>query len=275
MTKTAFDEYERSRWAGRAGAYDSSLAALCAYPAPALLDAANVGAGTRVLDAGTGSGTVARLACARHASVVAVDAEPSMVELVRDRVPSVDEVRLASLPHLPFASRSFDAAVANFVINHVGDPLAAIIELRRVVRSAGRVAVTVWPYPPPEAQSLWGEVFDAAGVGRRAAAPTVDADRDFPRTPDGLAGLLDQAGLTDVRCDTITWAHRTDPEAWWSGPANGISKPGLVMETQPAAMIARIRAAYDELTARYRGSDGLLALPTAALLASASVPLDD
>ena len=113
---------------------------------------------------------MAGLACARGATVVAVDAEPSMVELTRDRVPSADEVRLASLPHLPFASGSFDAAVANFVINHVGDPLAAITELRRVVRSAGRVAVTVWPYPPPEAQSLWGEVFDAAGVDRRAAA---------------------------------------------------------------------------------------------------------
>ncbi|MEW2427413.1 methyltransferase domain-containing protein [Micromonospora sp. NPDC047644] len=272
MTTTAFDEYERSRWAGRAEAYDRSLAALCAYPAPALLDAADVGAGTRVLDVGTGSGTVAGLACARHATVVAVDAEPSMVEWARDRLPSVDEVRLASLPHLPFDSRSFDAAVANFVINHVGDPLAAITELRRVVRAGGRVAVTVWPHPPPEAQSLWGEVFDAAGVDRRAPGPTVDADRDFPRTPDGLAGLLDQAGLTDVRCDTLTWAHRTDPEAWWSGPANGVSKPGLVMEGQPAAVISRIRAAYDELTARYRGQDGLLALPTAALLATASVP---
>ncbi|MEK8105451.1 hypothetical protein NKG94_10455 [Micromonospora sp. M12] len=88
----------------------------------------------------------------------------------------------------------------------------------------------------------------------------------------GVAGLLDQAGLVDVRCDTITWVHRTDPEAWWSGPANGISKPGLVLESQPADVTARIRAAYDELTAAYRDSDGLLALPTAALLASASVP---
>ncbi|MEV7327956.1 hypothetical protein [Micromonospora sp. NPDC093244] len=87
-----------------------------------------------------------------------------------------------------------------------------------------------------------------------------------------MAGLLDAAGLTDVRCETISWVHRTDPEVWWSGPANGISRPGLVMETQPPEMVVRIRAAYDELTAAYRDTDGLLALPTAALLASASVP---
>ncbi|MGC4746210.1 class I SAM-dependent methyltransferase [Micromonospora sp. DT201] len=272
MTTTAFDDHERSRWAGRAASYDRSFAALCAHPAPSLLDAARVGAGRRVLDAGTGSGTVARLACARGATVVAVDAEPTMVELARSRLPSAEEVRLAALPHLPFPSGRFDAAVANFVINHVGDPLAAISELRRVVRPAGRIAVTIWPYPPPEAQRLWGDILDAAGVERPTATPSVDADRDFPRTPEGFAGLLDVAGLTDVRCDTITWVHRTDPEAWWSGPANGISKPGLLMEAQPPDMIARIRAAYDELTAAYRGADGLLALPTAALLASASVP---
>ncbi|MEU8179498.1 class I SAM-dependent methyltransferase [Micromonospora sp. NPDC049044] len=271
MPTTAFDEYERSRWAGRAAAFDNSLAALCAHPAPSLLDAAHVAAGTRVLDAGTGSGTVAGLAVARGATVVAVDAEPSMVEMVRGRVPSA-EVRLAALPHLPFPAGHFDAAVANFVINHVGDPLAAIGELRRVVRAGGRIAVTIWPDPPPEAQRLWGTVFDTAGVDRPTSVPSVDAERDFPRTPDGFAGLLDAAGLADARCDTITWAHRTDPEAWWSGPANGISKPGLVLQRQPPEMVTRIRAAYDELTAAYRDPDGLLVLPTAALLASASVP---
>ncbi|MFF5180862.1 class I SAM-dependent methyltransferase [Micromonospora sp. NPDC000316] len=269
---TAFDDHERSRWAGRAAAFDASFAALCGHPAPSLLDAADVGAGTRVLDVGTGSGTVAGLACARGATVVAVDAEPSMVEWARRRVPSADEVRLAALPHLPFPSGTFDAAVANFVLNHVGDPLAAINELRRVVRPDGRIAVTIWPNPQPPAQALWGEVFDAAGVERPTAPPRVDTDKDFPRTPDGLVGLLDAAGLADVRCVTISWAHRTDPEAWWSGPANGISTPGLVMEAQPPEMISRIRAAYDERTAAYRDTDGLLVLPTAALLASASVP---
>ncbi|MEU7803511.1 class I SAM-dependent methyltransferase [Micromonospora arborensis] len=272
MATTAFDDYERSRWAGRAAAFDRSFAALCAHPASALLHAAGVGAGSRLLDAGTGSGTVARLACARDAAVVAVDAEPSMVEMARSRLPSAAQVRLAALPHLPFPDGRFDAAVANFVINHVGDPLAAIGELRRVVRPAGRIAVTIWPYPPPEAQRLWGEVFAAAGVEPPTGVPSVAADKDFPRTCDGLAGVLDVAGLTDVRCEPITWVHRTDPEAWWSGPANGISKPGLLMEAQPPDVIARIRAAYDELTAAYRDADGLLALPTAALLATASVP---
>ncbi|MEV4766482.1 methyltransferase domain-containing protein [Micromonospora chokoriensis] len=62
---------------------------------------------------------------------------------------AVRTVPLAALPRLPFTSGSFDAAVANFVINHVGDPRAAVDELRRVVRPAGWIAVTIWPDPPP------------------------------------------------------------------------------------------------------------------------------
>ncbi|MFG2100620.1 class I SAM-dependent methyltransferase [Micromonospora echinaurantiaca] len=171
---TAFDDHERSRWAGRAAAYERSFAALCAHPASSLLDAAGVTAGTRVLDAGTGPGTVAALASARGATVVAVDAEPSMVETARRRVPAAEEVRQAALPHLPFPDDHVDAAVANFVLNHVGDPAAAVTELRRVVSAPDRIAVTIWPYPQPPLQRLWGQIFDAAGTGG-AARPTASA----------------------------------------------------------------------------------------------------
>lgn len=267
---TSFDDHERSRWTGRAAAYQRSFAALCAHPAEALLDAAGVKPGHQVLDAGTGPGTVAALACTRGASVTAVDAEPDMLTLARRQVPDAD-VRRATLPHLPFADRSFDAAVANFVINHVGDPAAAIAELRRVVRPGGRIAVTIWPSPQPPLQQLWGQIFDASGADRSTTTPRLDADKDFPRTPDGLCALLAEVGLTDARCDTLTWTHRTDPEDWWSGPVNGIGVPGMLMEQQTPKMIARIRQEYDRLTVAYRDDAGLLALPTAALLASAAV----
>jgi SAM-dependent methyltransferase len=270
VISTAFDEHERSRWAGRAEAYERSFGRLCAYPADALLDAAAVRAGTRALDVGTGPGTVAVRALRRGAEVVAVDAEPSMVERARRTAAGAD-VRPGTLPHLPFPAGAFDAAVANFVINHVGDPGAAVAELGRVVRTGGRVAVTIWPWPQPPLQRLWGQVFDAADVARPTALPRVDPARDFDRTADGLAGLLKAAGLVDVRCAVLTWEHRTDPENWWAGPANGIALPGLLLERQSPAGRDRVREQYDRLTAAHLGEDGLLALPTAALLACAQV----
>jgi SAM-dependent methyltransferase len=267
---TAFDDHERRRWAGRAAAYQGSFAALCAHTADALLDAAGVAEGVRLLDIGTGPGTVAALACARAAEVVAVDAEPSMLEPARRRAPAAD-VRHGALPQLPFGDRVFGAAVANFVLNHVGDPGAAIAEMRRVVRPGGRIAVTIWPVPAPPAQQLWNRIFDDAGVERPADLPRVAPDKDFPRTRDGLSGLLRRAGLAGVRCDPIVWTHRTDPEAWWSGAANGISTAGLLLQRQDPATADRVRRHYDRHTAAYREPDGRLALPTAALLASATV----
>ncbi|SIM45957.1 class I SAM-dependent methyltransferase [Micromonospora cremea] len=270
MTTTAFDDHERLQWAGRATAYQDSLAALCAHPAGLLLDAAGVKAGTRLLDVGTGTGTVAALACSRAAQVTAIDAEPSMLMLARRQAPAAD-VCHAILPDLPFSDDFFDAAVANFVINHVGDPAATLVELQRVVRPGGRVAVTIWPYPPPPAQQLWAQIFDAADVGRPIALPRLTRDKDFSRTRDGLSELLHRTGLDNVGCDTITWIHRTDPEAWWNGPANGIGATGTLMQRQDSSTTERIRDQYEQHITAYRGPDGDLALPTAALLASASV----
>jgi SAM-dependent methyltransferase len=264
---TSFDERERSMWAGKAAAFERSVGVLCGYPAEYLLDAAGVGDGCRVLDVGTGPGTVAARAIARGAAAVAVDAEPSMLDVVRRRVPAA-VVRHAVLPDLPFPDGYFGAAVGNFVINHVGDPAAAVAELRRVVGRGGRIAVTIWPYPQPPAQRLWGQVFDAAGAQRPAYMLALPEDKDFARTEDGLSGLLRDAGLDDVRCAVVSWVHRVDPEDWWSGAANGIGMAGLMMQSQSPSTVARIRREYDRAIADYRDGDGLLALPAAALLAS-------
>jgi SAM-dependent methyltransferase len=265
--ETDFDDHERRMWAGRADAYERTFAKLCAHPASALLDAANVMAGMRVLDVGTGPGTVAVMACARGAVVTAVDAEPSMLDAARRNVPGAD-VRHATLPDLEFPDGSFDAAVANFVLNHVGNPSAAIAELGRVVRPGGCIAVTIWPHPPAPLQSLWGQVLDAAGACRPATVPTVSSDLDFPRTCEGLRQLLLDAKIADVSCDTITWKHRVDPEEWWAGPASGLATIGQVITSQTPDMIAQIKYHYDRLSARYLTSDRLLLVPTAALLAS-------
>ncbi|MFG2052667.1 class I SAM-dependent methyltransferase [Micromonospora sp. NPDC048930] len=270
MIDTDFDAHERSRWAGRAEAYERSFGRLCAYPAGALLDAAAVRAGQRVIDVGTGPGTVAAAALARGAEVVAVDAEPSMLDAARRTAPGVGLAR-AVLPRLPVRTGGADAAVANFVLNHVGDPAAGVAELRRVVRPGGWVAVTVWPSPHPPLQRLWGEAIAAAGVPTPAGLPRLAPERDFPRTEAGLSGLLTAAGLVDVRCATLTWLHRADPVDWWAGPAAGIGSVGLVVQRQPAVVRERIRRAYDRVSTPYRDADGTLRLPTAALLASGRV----
>ncbi|GIE31246.1 methyltransferase [Actinoplanes italicus] len=267
----SFDDYERAMWAGQADVYQDNLAVLCAGTATALLDAAEVTAGTRMLDVGTGPGTVAGLADERGAAVTGVDAEPSMVELAARRVPGA-EFRHGVLPGLPFPDDTFDVAVANFVLNHVGTPAAALSGMGRVVRPGGRVAVTIWPQPLPEAQRLWDEIFDAAGVVRPGDLPRLAPEHDFARTTSGLAGLMDAAGLKDIGCRTVAWTQHIPAEAWWNGPAAGIGLKGHLLRRQTPETIARIRSEYDARTAPYRSPDGVLALPTAAVLGVGFVP---
>jgi SAM-dependent methyltransferase len=261
-----FDAEERQIWAGRAAAFRDSFAKLCAHTAPVLLDAAGAGPGVRLLDVGTGIGTVAAAAGARGAQVTAVDAEPGMIELARHNAPEAD-FRVAVLPVLPFADGSFDAVVANFVVNHVGRPAAAVAAMRAATRPGGRVAATIWPSPAGAGHELFARAVEAAGVPSLADPPRLDPSEDFPRTPEGFAALFTAAGLADVSCEPVVWDHLATPEEWWGGAAAGVGLIGQTVSRQSPETIARIKAAYDTLTPRYTGSDGRLALRYQALLA--------
>ena len=54
----------------------------------------------------------------------------------------------ASALALPFAAGSFDRVIASEVLEHVADDLAALAELRRVLRPGGTLAVTVPAWLP-------------------------------------------------------------------------------------------------------------------------------
>lgn len=266
---TTFDESERLKWAGQGVAYSGSFAKLCAHPVPQLLDAAEVGPGTRMLDVGTGPGTVAAAGCARGATVSAVDAEPTMVELAMQSAPAAD-VRVATLPELPFADAEFDAIVANFVLNHVGRPKVALAELRRVVKPDGWIAFTVWAMPPAPGQALIGRAIRAAGAVRPPHLPAGLAPEDeFTRDADGVTELMGTAGLREASCETLRWDHRANADEWWSGPASGVASTGQMVTSQTPRIRAEIKRHFDLFSAELADENGVLCLPHAALLARA------
>ncbi|MFI0788963.1 class I SAM-dependent methyltransferase [Streptomyces lydicus] len=268
--RTPFDDSERRAWAGSAAAYGAGFGRLCAYTVPWLLDAAGVAEGARVLDVGTGTGSVAAAAGARGARVTDVDAEPDMARRARDLVPGA-RVQIAALPQLPFRDGRFDATVGNFVVNHVGRPRAALAELRRVTRPGGRIALTLWATPPAPGQALLGRAVRAAGVERPPEVPALAPEDDFPRTVDGVTGLLRGAGLVRAGCRRLVWDHRTTPEEWWHGPAAGVATIGRIVTGRGPAVAERIRRQFAALAVEFTKPDGTLVLPHAALLAYGEV----
>lgn len=264
---TDFDAYERELWSGRAEAYGRGFARMTAHMAPLLLDAVGARPGIDLLDVGTGPGVVAREAVARGARVHAVDAEPGMLELARSNVPGLDATH-AILPDLPFPDGCFDAITGNFVINHVGEPPAALAELRRVLRPGGRISLTTWMYPGHRAGEVYNEALEEAGV----AWPD-----DVPASPfraygerDAFGEVLRSAEFGEVRVERVNWTHTVDPEDWWAGPRDGVGSNGLVLRRHDAATVARVKAAYDRVVAPYATPEGLIALPAQALQATAT-----
>jgi SAM-dependent methyltransferase len=112
----------------------------------AVMERTRVGAGTRYLDAGCGSGMAAQIAAARGAGVAGVDASKAMLAIARSRVPSGD-FREGDLENLPFAGESFDVVTGFNSFQYAGNPVAALREAGRVTRRHGSVVIMAFGDP--------------------------------------------------------------------------------------------------------------------------------
>lgn len=260
-----FGEWERVAWEVRAAPYAASLGDLTRGSVPALLDAAAVGTGTRVLDVGTGPGFVALAAAERGAQVRAADQSTAMVEIARQA--GVDAVR-AAVEQLPFDDGSFDAVVAGYLLNHLPRPEAAVASLARVLRPGGRVALTVWDVPSANpALGLFGPVTAAVGLAP-AAPPGPDAQRFS--SDDAMLDLLGSA-FVDAAVARVRWSVTVEPGAWFDAVASATPRTGAALAAATDEQRAQLREAYVAVAReQYGASDGRVELPAAAVVGSAT-----
>lgn len=201
--------------------------------------------------------------------MIGVDADESMTRFARRQHPTISFVR-GVLPHLPFAAESFDAVVANFVVNHTPDPRASLRELGRVSKPGGSVGVTVWPGEVSPMNQLWNNVMSAASV-QPPQGKTLPADKGFERTEAGLAGIVTEAGLDVVAVRTLRWSFCIDRDDLWLAVEGGIATIGHIYRAQDEVARGAMRAAYERLTDEFQ-PDGKLRLPSSALMAVALRP---
>jgi SAM-dependent methyltransferase len=112
----------------------------------ALLDAAEVGSQTRLLDVGCGAGTALLLAAKRGATVSGLDASEGLLATARRHLPDVD-LRQGDIEQLPYADGSFDVVTAFNAIGFCDDQVGALREVRRVTAPRGRIGIVVWGDP--------------------------------------------------------------------------------------------------------------------------------
>ncbi|KMO97579.1 methyltransferase domain-containing protein [Streptomyces roseus] len=177
--------------------------------------------GMAVLDVGCGPGTItADLAelVAPDGRVTAVDAAGDVLEqaarYARERgLADAVTFATADVHALPFPDDSFDVVHAHQVLQHVGDPVRALREMRRVCRPGGIVAARdadyaamTW-YPAEPGLDEW------LGLYRRVAR----ANGGEPDAGRRLLSWAREAGFSKVAPSATAWCFATREEtAWWS-----------------------------------------------------------
>ncbi|GAC1319148.1 MAG: methyltransferase domain-containing protein [Acidimicrobiales bacterium] len=176
--------------------------------------------GQRVLDVGCGPGTITLDIAARVApgQVLGVDASAAVIADAEKRRQEVGAANVTFTAgdayRLDHADGSFDVVHAHQMLQHLSDPVAALREMRRVLRPGGVGAFRdsdyagfVWA-PPLVELDRWMDLYHQVTARNGAEA---DAGRY-------LLGWAHAGGFTDVTATSSTWTFATvEDRAWWGG----------------------------------------------------------
>ena len=271
MDTKAFHDFERTGWERAAEFYGDAFGGLTAQTADAMLDAANVRAGVRVLDVASGPGLVAAAAAARGAAVTGLDFSSAMVAEARRRHPSI-AFREGDAESLPFDAPTFDAVVMNFGLLHLARPDTALTEARRVLRSGGRYALTVWG--PPEQTVGFGMVLRAVEEFGTTNVPLPEGPPFFRFSDHGeFRRSLEAAGFADVQFRDLPLEWRVPSgDALFEAMSRGGVRTAAVLRAQTPEVLAKIRDSVRRTVETY-AKGGAFVIPMPAVLASGSAGL--
>ncbi len=198
----------------------------------------------RLLDVGSGPGTITAELARLVREVVALEvteeaADLTRAELERQGVTNATVV-VGDAHALELADDGFDVVHAHQVLQHVADPVGALREMLRVTRPGGLVAVRDSDYghfswhPASAGLERWLELYDAAAR----------ANGGEPHAGRMLLAWAHAAGASEVESSSATWCFATpeDREWWGSLWADRITSTALARQ-----LVEQGRATPDEL----------------------------
>jgi SAM-dependent methyltransferase len=183
--------HQQATWAS--GDY-AEIATLIVPVAERLSEAADLRAGSTVLDVASGSGNAAIAAARLGGVVTGIDFVPTLLERARERARAERlrvDFRLGDAERLAFPDGSFDAVVSVFGSMFAPDHRRAAAELVRVTRPGGTIALASWT---PE--GFIGSMFKTVA--------------SYVQPPPGLASPLlwgTEGHLADLFGSDVAWVH--------------------------------------------------------------------
>jgi SAM-dependent methyltransferase len=224
----------------------------------ALVEYAQPGAGMKVLDLASGTGEPAISLAARvgeHGHVTALDLSAELLEIASGRAQARGLKNLATQQGdahtLPFPGNHFDLATSRFGVMFFRDVVAALRELRRVLRPGARACFAAWG---SFAQPYWHSTMGV--VHRHVGGDLLPPDGPNPfrfAEPGSLSGVLKAAGFERVEEETrtVAWIWPGTPEEVWE-QAQAVAVPFRPMlERVPAEMWPKIHADVREAVGKY------------------------
>ncbi|BFR49622.1 metalloregulator ArsR/SmtB family transcription factor [Nitratidesulfovibrio sp. HK-II] len=147
------------------------------------------------VDLGCGTGTVLERMLPRAEEVIGVDGSPRMLEMARRRMADAGarvSLRIGELDHLPLRDGEADFASINMVLHHLSEPVAALREIGRTLRTGGLLFLSDFDHHDNERmRSDYGDRwlgFDRAALtARLSEAGFVVRKADLREVRNGLS----------------------------------------------------------------------------------------
>jgi ubiquinone/menaquinone biosynthesis C-methylase UbiE len=263
---------QRYGWDLAATAYEALWRSQLAGAQYELIARAGLTPGEQVLDVACGTGLVA-LAVARtvgpRGSVLGIDLSGTMVDAARRQAHEVQATNVVfarmDAENLDLPDAGFDAVLCALGLMYMPNPLRALCEMHRMLRTGGRVVIAVWG---ERSRCGWSALF-----------PIVDAEVASEVCPlffglgnqDALARLCTEARLEVVGSHRIAaeliYADATEAcnAAFVGGPV------ALAWSRFSAAVRARVTARYLEAIEPWRRGGGY-EIPGEFVVVSAVAP---
>lgn len=212
----------------------------------AMLDAAKIRPGMRVLDVACGGGNLAGLARERGADIVGLDASEALCTVAQARVGGT--FISGEMEALPFADGSFDVVLIANGLQYAADRLQAARELKRVLKPQGVAVIGMWSESEKcEMAAVFSAVRELVPPPPGTAQPL-----DLSRR-ETLLELLQSAGFIIVGDGEVAtpfvYGNR---DAYWAAQRSAGVMEGAARQTGEDAL----KAAILEAAAPYVQSDG-------------------
>jgi ubiquinone/menaquinone biosynthesis C-methylase UbiE len=239
-----------------------------------LIQIANPQPGERVLDVACGTGIVARQIAPRvgpQGNVSGLDLDPDKIDVARvtaKREGFAIEWKTGPAEQLPFPDGRFDLVLCQFGLMFFSDRHTALTEMRRILKTGGRVVLSVWQ---ELARHPFYQMLDGLSQ-RHLGKSSVGAVFSLGDT-DEVRKLLTDAGFRDIEIESMSITARySNPQEFlaWEidvDPAETPALQNLDAEAQKAILVSLHEEMQEPLQAVIK--DDEVVMPSHAHIARA------